>query len=554
MSTAAAALDNLDKSAWSTVDAKARLALLLQIRDNLYARMEDLAAAEAKVKTERLNGNTTLFTADACKITTAVPMANNINGAIDLYTALAASKPFVPAAGAPKIVTNGKATTQDGKEEALWDVPVCPNTWKETFFYATRKDKLRCIGEPKQIYPHSKQGSVVVILGAGNYSSAVEIIKALFFDNHVAVHKPHPINEKPDEVWAQILAPLVAAKALAFCTADQGPALTKDERVQKIYFTGGVETAKAILKGLPPAKSLVCEAGGVNPVLVVPAVWTTSQIQHHAQQIVTAARGNGGHVCARPQVVVTSKAWPQRQEFLDALHKAAKEEVFAQGQYYPTAAKTMQEFQSKYPDATPIQPENGAHGTIAEFLLLPDEKPDGYVTQHEAFTQVLAEVGLETENDAADFFAKAVPYVNQQVTGSLCVGILIPDATRKTHADAYEQAVTDLEYGSIGTNLLPIHIFFSQYTVWGVKEQDYFDKKELASGNGNFGNVFGFQNVQKTIIEDAFVSPLQLKFLNKKAISDTIAAMAQYAVMPTWYNLFRFFYYAVPGMLKGKDW
>lgn len=156
MSTAAAALDNLDKSAWSTVGAKARLALLVQIRDNLYARMEDLGAAEAKLKAERLNGNTTLFTADSCKITTAVPMANNINGAIDLYTALAASKAFVPAAGAPKIVTNGKATTPDGKEEALWDVPICPNTWKESVFYATRKDKLRCIGEPKQIYPYSK--------------------------------------------------------------------------------------------------------------------------------------------------------------------------------------------------------------------------------------------------------------------------------------------------------------------------------------------------------------------------------------------------------------
>ena len=176
------------------------------------------------------------------------------------------------------------------------------------------------------------------------------------------------------------------------------------------------------------------------------------------------------------------------------------------------------------------------------------------MTKHEAFTQVLAEVALETENNAGDFFAKAVPYVNQNVTGSLCVGILIPDAARKAHGEAYEQAVTDLEYGSIGTNLLPLHCFFSQYTVWGVNEQGYFSKKELASGNGNFGNVFGFQNVQKTIIEDAFVSPLQLKLLNKQAVSDIIAAIAQYSVMPTWYNLFRFFYYAVPGSLKGKDW
>ena len=135
-----------------------------------------------------------------------------------------------------------------------------------------------------------------------------------------------------------------------------------------------------------------------------------------------------------------------------------------------------------------------------------------------------------------------------------CVGILIPDATRQTFAGAYEQAVTDLEYGSVGTNLLPIHIFSSQCTAWGVNEKEHFGKKELVSGNGNFGNLFGFENAQKTIIEDAFVSPLQMKFLNKQAIADTIPAMAQYVVMPTWYNLFRFFYYAVPGSLKGKDW
>ena len=541
MSKASEAIASLDKAAWGAVEAAQRLSILEEIQLNIYNAMDELGAAEAKMKNERLGGEE-MYTADDCKITTVVPISNNVNGAIDLYKALKAGKPFTPAAGKPVKVSG---------DNDLWDVPVCPNTAKEMVFYATRKDKLRVKGEPKQVGPYDKPTKLVAILGAGNYSSAVEVVKAIFFDNCVAVHKPHPLNAQVDEVWARIFKPLVAAKALAFCTHDQGPSITTDARVDVIYFTGGVETAKAIMKGTKAP--LICESGGVNPTLVVPGEWTDAQLTHHAQQLVTAGKINGGHVCARPQLIVTSKNWPQRDKFLEELEKAAQETTYAAGSYYPTAADVMERFAKQYPTAKRIQPENATHGKHADFLLITDDSPDGYATKNEAFCQVVAEVALDTTPDATDFLRKAVEYANKKVHGSLCAGILIDDKTRQANEDAYQTAVTDLEYGSIGVNLLPVHVFFSQYLIWGVKEEEDYGKP-LVSGNGNFGNAFGFQNVQKSIFEDSFVSPLQLRATNKAAMASTISALARYSIWPSWYGLIRFLVYAVPGSMKSKDW
>ncbi|KAL7559548.1 hypothetical protein ACA910_005176 [Epithemia clementina (nom. ined.)] len=554
---AVTAIGSLDKDAWAAVNAADRLRLLFQIRQNLYDSMDELGAAEAAMRNSRLIGSTsakdgnkdektrTMYSADNCKVTTCVAMGGHINGALDLYKAIKAGKPFAPRAGKP--------TKVKGKED-LWDIPVCPNTMKETFFYATRSDKLRVQGQaPIQVGPYEKKTKIIAILGAGNFSSPVEIIKALFFDNCVAVHKPHPINASIDPIWARIFAPLVKAKVLAFTTHDEGSNLVQDPRVDTIYFTGSAETAKKIMS--TTQTNFVCEAGGVSPTLIVPSDrWTDSQLKHHAQQLVTAAKANGGHVCARPQLIVTSKAWPLRQQFLDEIAKAAKDTTMAVGSYYPTAAQSMETFVQKYPNAQRFQPENGSFGPSADILWIPDDQPDGYAVKHEAFCQVLAEVALDTENNADDFLKKAVEYANRQVMGSLCAGILIDNATRKKFKAAYDAAVTDLEYGMVGVNLLPVYAFFTPYLAWGVNEAKYFNKKEMESGNGNFGNVFGFENVQKSIYEDSFVSPLQLKFCNKTATSSTIAALARYAVWPSWYGLLRFFAIALPGSLRGKDW
>jgi len=54
-----------------------------------------------------------------------------------------------------------------------------------------------------------KSAGILAVLGAGNYSSSLEMIKAMFLENCAVVHKPHHLNEDTDAVWAKIMQPLV---------------------------------------------------------------------------------------------------------------------------------------------------------------------------------------------------------------------------------------------------------------------------------------------------------------------------------------------------------
>ena len=79
------------------------------------------------------------------------------------------------------------------------------------------------------------------------------MVKAMFWENCAVVHKPHRLNEATDKVWAKIMKPLVDVGALSFVSAAEGRALTKDERLSKIYFTGGTSTAQAIMNAIKMA-------------------------------------------------------------------------------------------------------------------------------------------------------------------------------------------------------------------------------------------------------------------------------------------------------------
>jgi hypothetical protein len=44
-------------------------------------------------------------------------------------------------------------------------------------------------------------------LGAGNYSSSLEMVKAMFWENCAVVHKPHHLNEATHVVLVDMLEP-----------------------------------------------------------------------------------------------------------------------------------------------------------------------------------------------------------------------------------------------------------------------------------------------------------------------------------------------------------
>jgi hypothetical protein len=295
---------------------------------------------------------------------------------------------------------------------------------------------------------------------------------------------------------------------------------------------------------------LVSECGGNNPCIVVPGdrPWTDKEIAHQAVQFVTLAKVNGGAVCGRAQTLVTSKHWPQREQFLEAVRKAFTEDTPAISTYYPGSDRAQERFAREYPDAEVLQAENGRHAA-SEGLLITGAAPDSFAAHNEAFCQVIAEIPLDVRAEAEPFLRAATEYCNHMLLGSLACMIVIDEDTRKARQPALDSAVNELRYGAIAVNTIPALIFANPYLIWGGNEEG----QELVSGHGNFGNLLGYENVEKAILYDQFVSMTHFMYTKKRPFDDLMAANARFMVRPSWTNLARMTGSAVRANLARKD-
>jgi acyl-CoA reductase-like NAD-dependent aldehyde dehydrogenase len=527
------AIDHLDPQKWAATPAEQRLRLLEEVRDNIKKFAEELAGADTRMKNDLMGEE--LFSDDVSMVATVVPVGSTVTACIDLYESLVKGEMM-----RPKSITKVK--------DGLYDIHVFPQQAKDRLMYADRRDYIRVKGEPRQINPLEKPAGIIAVLGAGNYSSSLEMIKALYLENCAVVHKPHHLNEATDRIWEKIMQPLVAHGALSFCDASEGRALTQDDRLSKIYFTGGTGTAEAIMKATDT--ELVSECGGNNPCIIVPGdrEWTAKEIQHQALQIATMAKLNGGAVCGRPQTLVTSKHWPQREAFLRALKQAVIDETPAAGTYYPGSDKVAEAFKENHPEAEVLKPEGGKFAN-ADFLLITGVGEDDYAITHEAFCQILDEAPLDVPADAAEFLPSAVEFCNTKLLGTLGSCILIDEKTKKKHQAVLDQAITDLEYGGIAVNTMLPFIFLNPFLTWGGNE----DGKTFVSGHGDFGNLLCYENVEKSIIYAKFMSAGHMINTNKSVTDALSKNMAMFALAPTWRNLTKLMSGAVVGNFKKKD-
>ncbi|AOW91877.1 aldehyde dehydrogenase [Rhodococcus sp. WMMA185] len=532
-SSAATAIDRLDPLRWAKTSPLQRLRLLETVRENCRAYAEELARADATMKNELMGEE--LYSISTSKVATVVPIANTLSACIELYEHLAQDEMMEPA-----------SITQVA--DGLFDVQVAPRGHRERLMNPHQRQVLRVRGEPTQISPMDKPAGIIAVLGAGNYSSSLEMVKALFLANCAVVHKPHKLNRHTDKVWAKIFAPLVEHQALSFLESDPDRSLNTDARLSRIYFTGGTSTALRIMESTDTP--LVSECGGNNPCIVVPGdrAWTDKEMQHQAIQIATTAKMNGGAVCGRVQTIVTSKHWPQRDQFLAALRKAIVADTPAAGTYYPSSDQVAEDFKNAYPDAEVLEPEDGSYRS-GVFLLITGAEEDGYATRHEAFTQIIDEVPLDVAANAAEFLPHAVDFANTKLLGTLGCSVLIDEDTKKAHQAVLDRAVSDLRYGGIAVNTMPPFIFLSPYLTWGGNEGG----REFVSGQGNFGNLLCFQDVEKSIMTDHFTSAGHMMNTNKAGFDAFSEDYARYALNPSWINLTRLMGEALVGNLRRRD-
>ncbi len=374
------------------------------------------------------------------------------------------------------------------------------------------------------------------------------MVKALFFENKAVIHKPHQNNVESDRIWAKIFQPLIDRRALVFIEPEEARAMTALDGLHAIYFTGSTGVAHAIQNN---AKApLISECGGNNPLLIVPGdrPWTDKEIRHQALQVASVGKMNGGAVCGRVQTIVTSRKWPQRTQFLDALRKAISQDTYAVGTYYPGVEKTKEAFLENQPTAEVLDVENGKYPTT-DFIFIPDAREDDFAVKNEAFCQIFSEIPLETEGNADDYLEKATAFCNDELLGTLGCMILVDNDTMRARRDRVMKAVKELNYGGIAVNTIPPNVFMNAYLTWGGCNEN---SEDFVSGIGNFGNAHNYENVVKSVLIDDFNAQGML-MTNKQMMEHLFINSAYFAIDNSWRHFAKMASQMVVDGFKKKD-
>lgn len=515
--TAQEAFNSLDPQGWATTSATEKLALIEEIQKNLKTHAKALGETDAKMKNGLIGENIT--SAAEGMGTTVMPMAGTLLGIKHFYEALVKGKMLQPK-GIKKL------------ENDVYEIEVYPMFGKDKMVAQKQRGFLHVEGEPKQTNPMEKPAGIIAISGAGNYSSSIEMVMALFMENKATLHKPHQLNEATDAVWEKIFAPLIKRKAVAFCDADQGREMSTLSGLHAIYFTGSTGVAHAIQNAA--SAPLVSECGGNNPCIIIPGKWSDKDIKRQAIQLASVGKLNGGAVCGRPQTIITSKNWEQREQFLKELRKAIEDETFACSTHYPGVNETKKAFLDNQPTAEILKPENGKHKN-SEFVFIPNISEDDFAVSNEAFCQIYSEIPLDVSIDTDDFLTKATEFCNNKLLGSLGCMILVDNETMQTNQERIQKAIEELNYGGISVNDVPPNIWLNAYLTWGGCGET---TENFVSGVGNFGNAFNFENVKKSVILNDF-NATSFELTHRGATEHLLENVSYFSINQSWGSFFK---------------
>lgn len=522
------------KSAWATLPIPARLDLLHRCIAGTVAVAEDWAIAACRAK----------------GIDPNAPLAGEewLLGPVGLLLNLRLLIQALAAGGQPRPVS--VRSRADGQQVAQ----VFPDSLQDRLMWLGFRGEVWIEpGQPAsqgRIYRpggHSTAG-VALVLGAGNVSAIapMDALSKLFAENQVVLLKLNPVNDYVKPFLETALQPLIEGGFLAMITGDAavGAFLCQHEGIDTIHITGSHHTHDAIVWGNPPAeqaerkaanqpvlaKPITSELGCVTPILVVPGRWSAANLQYQAQHVASMVAHNASFNCVAGKVLVLSKHWPQRDDFLAAL-KSALAATPARKAYYPGAQDRYQAFLDRYPQAIALAPRTP---DIVPWTLIPDvpPAPGEYALTTEAFCGVLAEVSLDA-GDTAAFLQQAVDFANEILWGTLSCVLLIDPATRRQNAAVVERAIAQLRYGNIGINAWTGMNFLLSALTWGAFPGNPLS--DIGSGRGIVHNAYLFDYPQKSVVYAPFhIRPKPIWFANHRTLQQVARRYVEFLASPNW--------------------
>lgn len=354
---------------------------------------------------------------------------------------------------------------------------------------------------------------VGAVLGAGNITSIapLDTLYELFANNRVVALKLNPITDPLLPVFTQVLQPFIAIGAVRILTggADVGTYLVHHQLVDHVHMTGSSVTHDAIVFGTGDEgaqrkaanqpvldKAITSELGGVSPTIVVPGTWNSSDIEFQTRHIATQRLHNNGYNCIASQVVVLSKAWPQREEFLAALRKAV-DEAPPRPAYYPGSDDRVASAQQSYPDAERLG-QNGARVLV----VAPEDRTALLRTEY--FGPVLGVIELDIANDpdGALFIQEAARVANDEFVGTLGVNVLAHPDTIKALGSDFDTLIENLRYGTVAVNAWTGVGYLTPAATWGAFPGHVLN--DVQSGVGVVHNGFLVEKPERTVVRGPF--------------------------------------------------
>jgi len=349
-----------------------------------------------------------------------------------------------------------------------------------------------------------------LVLGAGNITSipVLDVLYELLAENRVVLLKVNPTQDLLVPIYERALAPLIEPGLLRIVRGDGevGAALTQHPAFSHIHITGSAATFDAIVWGTgedavarraadDPRLTIpiTAELGGVAPIIVVPGTWTAADLRYQAEHIATMRLQNSGHNCIAGQVVIVSSDWPQREEFLRALH-AAYAEAPERPVWYPHATERMATAAAAHPTAQHL-----ADGTrLLVQVADPDDAHDLETTEY--FAPVLGVIALP--GTGQEFLDAAVAHANDRLVGTLGANVLIDPDTEAELGAGFERAIADLRYGGIAINAWTGVVFATTVLSWGAFPGGTLE--DVGSGIGVVHNTLLLDGIERSVLRGPF--------------------------------------------------
>lgn len=398
---------------------------------------------------------------------------------------------------------------------------------------------------------------LMAVLGAGNVSSipATDSLYAIMFCGKRVLLKLNPVNDYLFPVFERIFAPLIRANLLRILKGgvEVGEALINHPAVDSVHITGSAATHDAIVWGKTPeeraqrkrdhdpllSKTITSELGNVTPWIIVPAEYSTRELESQAQHVAVSITNNASFNCLATKVIVTWKNWPQRSLFLQRVqhHLSRTPTRYA---YYPGAAQRHARFSGQ-----PSSIDDRGH--LPWVLLIDqsiDERPELF--EEESFVCVSAETALSADSPE-QFLAVATEFVNERMPGTLCASVTVTPKFRKQHAREFEQCLAGLRYGTVCVNQWSGIAYGMISPPWGAYPGS--NLLDVKSGIGSVHNSYLLDRFEKSVLEGPLVNfPPPVWFPDHKNAAGVANALIHLYEHPSVLRLPRLGWAAVRGL------